>query len=197
MKIVGIGGLPRSGKDMAAEVFMDNGYFGVSLGDIVREEARKRHVDKPDPISVKNMTETSNYLRTTYGPDFALKEAIKRYETTRGGRQYKGLVVFSVRVPLEVDFILGHGGDVLWIEADDEVRLKRALKSRREGEPEHTLADMKAHEALQQQPQPGLPEEIQMDTDYVKKHATRIITNNGNDVEAFSREVKQLLRLTG
>lgn len=194
MNIVGVAGLPRSGKDTLAELFMERGYFGVSLGDIVREASRQRHAG-PDSISVKNMTETSNYLRATYGPDFALKEAVNRYEKATVERQYKGLVVFSVRAPVEADFILAHEGELIWVEASDEVRLQRAVQSRREGEPEYTLEDMKAQEALQQQPQPGLPPEVQMDINYVKAHATKIIENNGNDVEAFKQNAAKLLNL--
>lgn len=185
MKIIGVAGLPRSGKDSLAEFFMGRGYFGVSLGDIVRDVARSRHANTPDPISVKNMTETSNFLRSTKGPDFALKEALDRFEKAAKEQDYKGVVVFSVRAPVEVDFILAQGGDLIWVEATDEVRLTRANQHRREGEPEHTLEDMKAHEALQEKPQPGIAQEVQMDTSYVKAHATRTIENNGNDMEAF------------
>lgn len=193
MKIIGVGGLPRSGKDMVGDFLMAHGYFGVSLGDIVREEARRRHADKPEPISLKNMTETSNFLRTTKGPDFALQEALKRFEAAGGEQEHKGLVVFSVRVPVEVEFITAQGGELIWVEARDDVRLARANKHRREGEPEHTLENMKDYEALQQKPQPGIPVEVQMDTDYVKAHATIVIENNGDSLVAFEDEVKKQL----
>ena len=78
IKLIGIGGLPRSGKDTLAEVFMTNGFYGVSMGDIVRDEARIRHADSPDPISIANMTETSNYLREQKGPDLALIAFLER-----------------------------------------------------------------------------------------------------------------------
>lgn len=195
MKIVGIGGLPRSGKDTVAELFIERGWFGVSVGDIVREESRKRHASEPDPVSVKNMTETSNYLRTTYGPDVVLVQAIDRFKKASETQSYRGLMVWSIRMPVEVDFILGKGGELIWVEANDEIRLERANQHRREGEPEHTLELMKSQEALQQKPQPGLPEEVQMNIDYVKSHATKILTNNGDDVEAFKREAEETLEL--
>src|SRR5690349_169937 len=107
LRIIGISGLPRGGKDTLADIFMANGFFGVSLGDIVRDESRVRHAKETDPISVANMTETSNWLRAEHGPDFALREALNRYEDAQEkGGQYDGLVVFSVRAPIEVDFIL-------------------------------------------------------------------------------------------
>lgn len=195
MNIIGIGGLPRSGKDALAELLMVNGYYGVSLGDIVRDESRKRHSSEPDPISVKNMTETSNFLRSTKGADFALKEALKRYKTAKKAKEYKGLVVFSVRAPVEVDFILEKKGRLVWVEAQDEVRHERSRKHRRAGEVEHNLAEMKAQEILQEKPQPGIPEDVQMDTSYVKAHATDDLENNGNDIATFYKEAKKLLDL--
>src|SRR5580692_5825514 len=115
IKIIGIGGMPRSGKDSLAELFMQDGFFGVSFGDIVREFTYERHKDKPDPISVANMTETSNWLRHTRGPDVVLLEALGQFEEAQlSGKTYHGLVLWSIRAPIEVDFILERGGDMLW-----------------------------------------------------------------------------------
>lgn len=193
MKIIGIGGLPRSGKDTLAELFIGNGYYGVSLGDIVRNISRDRHVDKPDPISVANMTETSNFLRTERGADFAIKEAIELYEKAIKSKDYKGLVVYSVRAPIEVDSILAQGGDVIWVEADDEVRLSRANSNLRPGELEQTLDKMLEDESLQAKPQPGLPSEVQMNTNYVSNNATITLTNNDSDIEGFQNYAEEVL----
>ncbi len=194
MKIVGIGGLPRSGKDTLADLFMEAGYFGFSFGDFTREQARQRHADKPDPISVANMTETSNWLRDSGGPDVILKAALSAFEAaqTKDGH-YKGVVLFSVRAPVEVDWILAHGGELIWVEASPEVRHARGLKHLREGEPELSLDEFKRQEALQWQPQPGIPVEAQMNTSYVKQHATKTLVNNGDDVEIFKKDAQNLI----
>src|SRR5690242_10629680 len=115
MKIIGIGGLPRSGKDTLADLFLADGWFGISFGDFTRMHSRERHKDKPDPISVANMTETSNWLRETYGPDVILKEALKQFEDRqKAGKNDKGLLLWSVRAPIEVDWILAHDGELIW-----------------------------------------------------------------------------------
>lgn len=183
--LLGVSGLPRSGKDTVADALMEHGYYGVSLGDIVRDESRIRHADKPDPISVANMTETSNWLRTEKGADFALQEALARFELAKEKGDYKGLVVYSVRAPIEVDFILSHGGDVVWVETSDTVRFERSKSARRDGEAETSLEEFLKQEALQWTPQPGIPKEVQMDIEYVKSHATVLIPNEGSDVNAF------------
>lgn len=193
MKIIGIGGLPRSGKDTLAEMLMEAGYFGFSFGDFTRKEALKRHKDKPDPISVANMTEASNWLREKYGPDVILQAALKEFEAANKNGKYKGLVLFSVRAPVEVDWILAHGGDLVWVEASDEVRYKRSLANLREGEAKISLDEFNRQEALQWQPQPNIPAESQMNVSYVKERATITIENNGDSIKEFRDEAKKAL----
>ena len=194
MKIVGIGGLPRSGKDTLAELFIKDGWFGMSFGDFTRMHSRQRHAGKPDPISVANMTETSNWLRDTYGPDVILKEALKQFEKRqKEGKKDKGLVLWSVRAPVEVDFILAHGGELIWVESSDEVRHKRNLQSLREGEAKISLEEFKRQENLQWQPQPGILKTAQMDISYVKSHATKVLENNGDDKNDFLNQATALL----
>ncbi len=197
MKILGIGGLPRSGKDSLAELLLRNGYYGVSLGDIVRGVSRTRHADAADPISVANMTETANFLRGEKGADFALKIALEQFTTAQKEKEYEGLVVYSVRAPAEVDFILAHGGDLIWVETADEIRHQRHQTHMREGEAAVSFEEFKRQEALQWQPQPNLPAESQMNVSYVKQKATKTIVNNGNDFEKFAGEAKKQLGLVG
>jgi dephospho-CoA kinase len=194
MKIIGVGGLPRSGKDTLAEFLIQSGYFGFSFGDYVRERARTRHADKPDPISVKNMTETSNWLRQMHGPDVVLQAALKEFEDEQAkDTKYKGLVLYSVRAPVEVDWILAHDGQLVWVEASDQTRYERAKSARREGEGEISLKEFKRQEDLQWQPQPNIPAESQMNIEYVKSKATKIIDNNTNDIDDFKQAVQQVL----
>ena len=197
IEIIGIAGLPRSGKDTLANLFMDSGYFGLSLGDIVRNASRERHSDDSDPISVANMTETSNYLRHQNGADFALKEALHLYEeSVKQGNSYKGLLVWSVRSPAEVDFILEHGGELIWIETDDDIRLARSRRDRRLGEPEWTLDEMRSQEALQWVPQDNIPipKEAQMNISYVKSKATREFVNHSDDLNVFREHAEKLIK---
>ncbi|MCA9333944.1 hypothetical protein KC963_02760 [Candidatus Saccharibacteria bacterium] len=197
MKIIGVSGRDRSGKDTIAELLMQHGWFGYSGGDAVRRHAMERHANEPDPLSVKNMTETSNWLRTKYGPDVILREAITEYEKAqKAGGKYKGLVTFSVRAPIEADFVLEHGGELIWAEASDEVRLQRRLDNIRDGEARVTMEEMLAQEALQADPQPGIPREVQMDLNYVKSKATKVIENNGNDLREFKDKAEKMLGLT-
>lgn len=196
MKIVGIAGLPRSGKDTLAELYIESGYFGISFGDVVRKFAFERHKDAPDPISVANMTETSNWLRETRGADVILHQALQEYEAELAAdKDYKGLVLWSVRAPVEVDWILARGGDLIWMEVSAEVRHQRGLKHLRDGELPISLEEFKKQEALQWLPQPGINPEVQMNLSYVKEKATHTVVNGSDDVEAFKAEAVKTLNL--
>lgn len=193
MKIIGICGLSRSGKDTLAEWLIKSGYFGVSLGDIVRNHARDRHASEPDPISVANMTETSNWLRQTKGADFALQEAIDQYNEANKLKEYEGLLVYSVRAPAEVDFILEHGGELIWVETTEQVRHRRAMKHRREGEAKVSLEEFKRQENLQWRPQPSIPAKAQMNVQYVKSKSTIVLENNGDGIQKFKNHAQKAL----
>ena len=107
-------------------------------------------------------------------------------------KEHKGLVLYSVRAPIEVDFILARGGELIWIEASDKNRYERAMAQIREGSKPISLKEFINHESLQYNPQPGIPKEVQMNTSYVQKNATIIIENNGTK-EEFLAKAKQLV----
>ena len=193
ISIIGIGGLPRSGKDMLAEIIIGSGFYGVSLGDIVRDISRTRHADKPDPISRVNTTETSNWLRQQKGPDFALKEALEMYKKASQSNSYKGILVWSVRAPVEVDFILANNGQLIWVETSDAIRHERAMHNLREGELVISLEEFKRQENEQWKPKPELPAEIQMNVSYVKDKATLYLENNSNSINEYNKKATELL----
>ena len=185
LEIVGIAGLSRAGKDTLAELFVEDGYFGVSVGDITREFSQKRHVNDDYPISRKNLTETSNWLREVRGPDVLMKISLERFQKASEAKTYKGLVCWSIRAPIEVDFILEQGGELIWIDVSDGVRYKRAMSELREGEPHLGYDEYLAHENIQFVPQPDIPKNIQMNLSYAEARATRKITNNSDNVNEF------------
>lgn len=195
VKIVGIGGYPRSGKDSLGEAFIKAGFYGVSFGDIVRGYARKRHANKPNPISVENMTETSNWLRSEHGADVLLQEALRQFkDKTDSGEEFSGLLFISIRAPIEVDFILENKGELIWVEASDKVRHARNNAHLRDGENPISFEEFTRQEQLQARPQPCTPENIQMNMEYVKANATKVLDNNQDDFKVFLAKAKQLVR---
>lgn len=191
-KIVGISGKIRSGKDTLANLMMEDGYYGVSLGEIVRDHSRTLFEKSPNPIAVENMTRTSNILRKQLGPDFLYKEAVRQFTELKDSRKYKGLLMFSVRAPIEAVNIIASGGKLVWVEASDEDRYKRAMDYLREGDERISFEEFKRNEESQFKPNLDLPTEIQMNLDYVKSRATNILTND-SDLEHFNSKAQELI----
>ena len=194
INIVGIGGLGRSGKDTLAKLIIQGGYFGVSFGDIIRDIAYDRHKNEAHPISRINLTETSNWLREIRGPDVILKIALERFEAAKiESPNLKGLLCWSIRAPIEADFILSHEGSLIWIDVSDDVRYKRAMGELRKGEPHLSYDEFIRQENTQFVPVPGIPVEIQMNLPYIKSKATIILENNFESIEDFRKASKKII----
>ena len=60
MQVFGISGMPGSGKSVVSEVASEKGAIIVSMGDIVREEAKKR--GEPSKETAKNLRKESKVV---------------------------------------------------------------------------------------------------------------------------------------
>jgi dephospho-CoA kinase len=185
LKIIGIGGYSRSGKDTLAEILLKSGYFGISVGDIAREYAEVRHRDDKSPISRINLTETSNWLRQLRGADVFMKIALEKFKQASKKKKYSGLLIWSIRAPIEADFIIENKGTLIWIDSDPKTRYQRSMNNLRSGEPRLNFDEYMAQEQTQVEPQPGIDENIQMNLDYVKKVANLKLKNNFIGTEKF------------
>ena len=69
MKVIGISGMPGSGKSFISDIGIERGAIVVSMGDIIREEAKKRG----EPSK-----ETAVNLRKEHGPFIVSELTIKK-----------------------------------------------------------------------------------------------------------------------
>jgi len=189
--IVGIGGYSRSGKDTLATLLLDAGYFGISVGDIAREYSMERHKDSKSPISRINLTETSNWLREQKGPDVFMKLALDKYRQALKTKEYKGILIWSIRAPIEADFIIKNKGTLIWIDSKAETRYERFLENLRKGEIRIDFNEYLRQEQTQIVPQPDIDPLIQMNMDYVKEKANLTLDNNFAGAEKFLEYAKQ------
>ena len=68
MKIMGISGLPGSGKGLVSEIALQKGAMVISMGDIIRKEAKKRG---------ESTKETAQNLRKEHGQYIVAELTIK------------------------------------------------------------------------------------------------------------------------
>jgi dephospho-CoA kinase len=123
--VVGITGMPGSGKSLAVRVAKEKGYDVVVMGDVIREEAEKRSLE-PNP---KNIGKIMLELRYMEGTNVIAQRCIPKIEKTRrqkvivdGIRSLKEVAEFRENFP---KFSL------IAIHCCPETRFKRLYKRRR------------------------------------------------------------------
>ncbi len=78
--VVGLVGMPGAGKSLAVEAAQENNYSVVAMGDVIREETRKRKLD----LNPENVGAVMLDLRKTKGADVIAEECVSRIEQTQG-----------------------------------------------------------------------------------------------------------------
>ena len=94
MQIMGISGMPGSGKSIVSEIATEKGAIIVSMGDIVREEAKKRGEGSKD---------TASNLRKEYGEYIISELTIKKIKELREDGIENPIVVEGIRSHHEVE----------------------------------------------------------------------------------------------
>lgn len=122
MKVVGVVGMPASGKTEAAEVARDEGVPVVSMGDVIREEVERRGLEPTD----ENMGRVGVGLREEEGDDAVARRCASEIRE----KDAPVVVVDGVRSAEEAEYFREEfcGSDdfvLVAVEAPFETRLER------------------------------------------------------------------------
>lgn len=120
MKVVGVVGMPASGKTEAAEVAREEGVPVVSMGDVIREEVELRGLEPTD----KNMGRVGVALREKEGDDAVARRCASEIRN----KDASVVLVDGVRSADEAEFFREEFGEdfvLVAVEAPFETRLKR------------------------------------------------------------------------
>ena len=120
MKVVGVVGMPASGKTEAAEVARDEGVPVVSMGDVIREEVELRGLEPTD----ENMGRVGVALREKEGDDAVARRCASEIRS----KDSPVVVVDGVRSADEAEFFHEEFGEdfiLVSVEAPFETRLER------------------------------------------------------------------------
>lgn len=148
MKIVGIAGTNGSGKDTVASLLAQRyGFLPVSVSDLLRDECRRRGL----PVERENLRSISAEWRREGGLGVLVDKAMEAYKAA--GKAYKGLAVGSLRNPGEVERVHELGGEVVWVDADPNIRYERIQRVNRGrgGEDNKTYEQFLAEEKAEMQ----------------------------------------------
>jgi len=135
--ILGVSGLNGSGKGEVIRFLQERSFYTHSLSDEIREELRSRGLEE----TRERMIETGNAIRVAEGPGGLAVRLARRLEPDRN------YVIDSVRHPAEVEVLRSHTRRfrLLWVDADEALRLERIQARGRRGDPA-TLEDLRALE---------------------------------------------------
>jgi len=174
--IICLAGMPGSGKSIIVEVAKERGYDIVVMGDVIREEAERRHWE-PNP---ENLGKIMLELRRSEGKAVIAKRCIPKIEKTTksevivdGVRSLSEVEEFKKTFP-KFSFIAVH--------SSPETRFRRVYRRRRSDDPENWEVfcerDMRELSV-------GLGNAIAM--------AGYIVINEG-DLEALKEKIREILR---
>lgn len=178
MRVIAFVGLPLSGKSTASKVAEEMGIPVVCMGDIVREEAKRRGLALTD----ENLGKIANELRQKEGMDAIAKRCIPIIREK--GKDIGVVVIDGIRGIAEVErFKKEFGNDFILIniEAPLEVRFQRALKRGRSD-------DIKSIEELKRRDE----RELSWNMSEAIKIANFTIENTSS-LEDFREKVRDIL----
>lgn len=123
MRVMGISGLPGSGKGLVSDMATARGAIIVSMGDIIRQEAKKRG---------ETTKETSQNLRREHGEYIVAELTIKEIKTIIAEGFESSIIVDGIRSPYEVNLFKESFEDfiVISVFANQKLRFER-IKSRK------------------------------------------------------------------
>ncbi len=176
MKAIAFTGMPGAGKTEAVRVAKEMGIEVISMGDEVREEAKKRGME----INDENLGRIANEMRKNYGMDVWAKKCLERMKNLK---LKKKIVIDGIRNIEEVEafrekiknFVL------VAIHASPTTRYKRLLERKREDD-SINIEDLKRRE--KRELSWGLGDVIAM--------ADIVIINEGN-LEEFREKIREIL----
>jgi dephospho-CoA kinase len=117
MLIVAITGMPGAGKSTAAKALESRGFKRIVMGDVIREETRRRGLEPSEKDTAKVMLE----LREKYGPGAVAEVCVRKLKTMKE----QAVVIDGIRSPAEVE-VFARVGEVrlIAIHASRERRFK-------------------------------------------------------------------------
>ena len=122
MRIIAFVGMPASGKSEAASVVRDMGIAYINMGDVIREEVKKRGLEPTD----SNIGGVATKLREKEGMDAVAKRCVPKINDSSSDL----VVVDGVRGIAEVEFFkeeFGNDFTLVFIDSPIKLRFERIL----------------------------------------------------------------------
>jgi dephospho-CoA kinase len=174
MRVMGVSGLPASGKSFVSELAVERGAMIVSMGDIIREEAKKRG---------ESTKETADNLRKEHGEYIVAELTVKKIKKILEEGFDSSIIIDGIRSPFEVNLFKENFDDfiILSIFANPDIRFERVKLRKREDD----TTDYNVFAKRDQQ-------ELNFGIGDVISLSDKIIINE-SDLETYIQEIEKFL----
>ena len=128
--VVGLAGMPGSGKSLVVETARLEGYGVVVMGDVIREETENRSLE----LNPQNIGKVMLELRKNSGASVVADKCIPKIERKRRGK----VIVDGIRSLSEVDAFRKHFPkfSLVAVHSSSEARFNRLYRRRRSDDPD-------------------------------------------------------------
>ncbi len=171
--VVCLGGMPGAGKSLVVEIAQELGYSIITMGDVIREETKKRGLD-PTP---HNVGKVMLNLRAEGGNYVVAKKCIPKIEQEKTER----ILVDGLRSLYEADIFKEHFSTftLVAVHAPPQIRFNRLKLRNRSDDPQNWEV---FHERDMRELGVGLGNVIAM---------AEMILINDDSIERFKVQVKE------
>lgn len=175
MQVMGISGLPGSGKSLVSDLATEKGAIIVSMGDIIREEAKKRGESTKD---------TARNLRAEHGEYIVSELTIKKIKKLQDEGNENTIIVEGIRSPQEVNMFKENFKNfiILSIFANPTLRFERLQKRMREDDSKDYNEFLKRDQM-----------ELDFGIGTVIALSDKIIINE-SDLESYTEKINEFLK---
>jgi dCMP deaminase len=180
--ILGVSGLNGAGKGEVVAYLEARSFYPLSLSDVIRDELRERGLEE----TRERMIETGNEIRSAMGPGGL---ALRLADRLVPDRNY---VIDSIRHPAEVEVLRTRTRhfQLLWVTADEAVRLARIIERARPGDPT-TIEDLRRLEGRELESDDPSAQQL-----LAVRELADFTIDNGGSIEELRTQVQHVLERT-
>lgn len=174
MQVMGISGMPGSGKSVVSDMANERGAIIVSMGDIIREEAKKRG---------ESTKETATNLRKEFGNDVVSERTIEKIKKLEETQKDNLIIIEGIRSLHEVNMFRENFENffILSIFANPSLRFERLkIRQREDDSPDYNVFQQRDYQELNF----GIGDVISL--------SDRIIINE-SDMETYEKQISEFL----